>query len=90
MRGKAKISVSISQRLLDELDRSVSIGGRSEVVEAALAKWLRAKRKAAIDEEVERSYRSLSEEEMLEDRSWAEAGDAMVAESWEPYGRRSK
>ncbi len=90
MSTKAKISVSISKRLLDELDRRVSDRGRSEVIEAALEWWLRSKKKAGIDAEVERYYRSLTSAEEIEDRAWAETGDAMVAEPREPYRRRTR
>ncbi len=90
LKGKAKVSVTVGARLLEEVDRIAGDGGRSAIFEAALESWLRSRRKAALDDEVEQYYRALSAAEQLEDRSWAETGDAMGAESGDTYGRRSR
>ncbi len=86
MSSKAKVSVTVAARLLEEVDRLAGGGGRSAIFEAALESWLRSRRKAALDDDVERYYRALSGEELSEDRAWAEIGDAI----WDPYGRRSE
>jgi metal-responsive CopG/Arc/MetJ family transcriptional regulator len=83
MSSKAKISITVASGLLEEVDELAGIGGRSAIIEAALASWLRAQRKQRLESDIERYYRGLTAEEALEDRDWAETGDAMVAESWD-------
>lgn len=73
---KAKLSVTVDKPLLE---RAMRIGGkrsRSEIIESALAEWVRTRRRASIEGEVERYYSELDAEERAEDERWARHGDA--------------
>ncbi len=73
--GKIKVSVTIDERLLEEAERHAGEGSRSQIVESALAAWVRARRRRSLDEEIERYYLGLSEEERAEDEGWARIGE---------------
>jgi len=79
--AKAKVSVTIEERLLR---RALDLGRgktRSAVIEGALAQWVRSRRKQRLDDEVERYYAELSAAERDEDERWARMGDEAFRES---------
>ena len=83
MQGKKKVSVTVSEYLIEEVDRLAGNSSRSVVFEQALISWLRKHRQAGLDQAIERYYRSLSHEENKEDMAWAALGDETVRDGWE-------
>ena len=79
--AKTKISVTVEQALVAECDRQSRGGSRSEVVESALAAWLRERRRRSLEEEIERYYSSLSARERREDSRWAELAGRSLGHS---------
>ena len=82
MQTKKKVSVTVQGDLLEEVDRIAGTLSRSAVFEQALVSWLRQRRQANLDQSIERYYRTLSEEERLEDAQWTELSDETVRQSW--------
>lgn len=67
MQTKRKVSVTVPEDLLEEVDRLAGDLSRSAVFEQALVSWLRQHRQADLDQAIKRYYRSLSQEERAED-----------------------
>ncbi len=82
MQTKKKVSVTVQEDLLEEVDRIAGALSRSNVFEQALVWWLRQRRQADLDQAIERYYRTLNEEERVEDAEWAGLGDETVRERW--------
>ena len=80
--AKAKISVTVDQSLLDACDKLAPKASRSEIVQLALARWLRDRRRRVLEDEIERYYASLDEDERAEDARWADAGARALAKTW--------
>lgn len=80
---KAKISVTVDQDLLKDIDRLSGELSRSQVFERALAVWVRDRGQARLDAEIERYYRSQTNAERAEDHTWASSGDETVRKSWD-------
>lgn len=76
------MSVTVQEDLLEEVDRTAGTLSRSAVFEQALVSWLRERRQANLDQAIERYYRSLGEEEQVEDSEWSALGDDTVRERW--------
>jgi metal-responsive CopG/Arc/MetJ family transcriptional regulator len=83
MPSKAKVSVSLDRTLLREVDRLAGPMTRSQVFERALAAWVRRRGQAALDQAIERYYRSLSAADRREDEDWAALGDETVQRGWD-------
>ena len=79
---KAKVSVTVEDSLLRQVDRMARGASRSEVFEDALASWLRSRRRERLEEEIELYYRSLGAAEREEDAAWAELSGRLLGESW--------
>lgn len=79
---KTKMSVTVDGALLLKVEQMAGGANRSEVVESALAVWLRARRRQKLEEEVEQYYRSLEAGEAKEDADWAELSGRFLGESW--------
>jgi len=79
---KTKISVTVEESLIRECDRQARGASRSEVVGRALSGWLRDRRRRTLEEETEKYYRSLSDEERREDASWADQAGSSLGEAW--------
>jgi metal-responsive CopG/Arc/MetJ family transcriptional regulator len=79
---KTKVSVTVEGSLLQEVERMARGASRSEVVESALASWLRNRRRERLEEEIELYYRSLEPAEHEEDAAWAELSGRLLGESW--------
>jgi Arc/MetJ-type ribon-helix-helix transcriptional regulator len=77
--GKGKLSVTLDEELLRELDRAVGARARyrtrSAVVEDAVRIWLRAQRVA----EARAYYEDQTEDERAEELVWADAAGAAMA-----------
>ena len=82
MQTKKKVSVTVQEDLLEEVDRIAGTLSRSAVFEQALASWLRQRRQADLDQSIERYYRTLNEEERVEDAQWTQLSDETVRQSW--------
>jgi len=79
---KIKVSVRVEVSLLRQVEQLARGASRSEVVESALASWLRNRRRERLEEEIELYYRSLSAAEGEEDAAWAEFSGRLLCESW--------
>jgi len=79
---KTKISVTVEGALLLQVERMAGGASRSEVVESALASWLRNRRREKLEEEIELYYGSLAAAELEEDAGWAELSGRLLGESW--------
>ncbi|HKA37552.1 MAG TPA: hypothetical protein VKH43_12085 [Thermoanaerobaculia bacterium] len=79
---KTKISVTVEESLIRECDRQARGVSRSEVVERALAGWLRERRRRTLEEEVEKYYVSRSDDERAEDARWADLAGRSLGELW--------
>jgi len=79
---KTKISVTVERSLVRDCDRLSRRTSRSEVVERALAAWLRDHRRRELEEEIERYYSSLRPSERREDARWADMAGRSVAKTW--------
>ena len=72
--AKAKISVTIDRSLLDACDRLAPEATRSEIVQAALTRWMHDRHRRALEDEIAAYYGSLGDKERVEDARWAAAG----------------
>jgi metal-responsive CopG/Arc/MetJ family transcriptional regulator len=82
MQTKRKVSVTVPENLLAEVDRLAGTLSRSAVFDQALVSWLRQQRQADLDRAIERYYRSLKQDESAEDAEWAALGDETVRDRW--------
>jgi len=79
---KTKVSVTVEGSLLLQVEQMARGVSRSEVVERALASWLRNRRREKLEEEIEFYYCSLGAAEGEEDAIWAELSGRLLGESW--------
>jgi len=79
---KAKISVTVDRSVLRDCERVARGASRSEVVETALTRWLRDRRRQKLEDEIERYYLSRNATEQDEDSEWAELGGRLLGETW--------
>lgn len=79
---KTKISVTVEGSVLRQVDRLARGASRSQVVEDALAGWLRSRRRERLEQEIERYYLSLDAADREEDAGWADLSGRLVGETW--------
>jgi metal-responsive CopG/Arc/MetJ family transcriptional regulator len=79
---KTKISVTVDTALVERLDHLEIDATRSEIVEMALAQWLRDARRQALEEEIEKYYTGLTERDKEEDAEWAGLASSALGETW--------
>lgn len=79
---KAKLSVTVDAELLKKVDRVAGGSSRSEIVEKALSRWLRSRKRQELDSEIERYYAEMSAGEREEDSAWAELGRTALSDTW--------
>ena len=82
MQAKVKVSVTVAEGLLRQVDRIAGKMSRSAIFNEALVSWLRRRRQADLDQAIECYYRSLTESERAEDAAWAALGDETVQRRW--------
>ncbi|NOZ69895.1 MAG: ribbon-helix-helix protein, CopG family [Deferribacteres bacterium] len=84
-RRKAKLTVTISGDVLEEIDNIAREKGtpRSRIMEEALREWLLESRKKAIERDIEAYYLSLPEDEKKEDREWAKVAEESAKRTWD-------
>jgi Arc/MetJ-type ribon-helix-helix transcriptional regulator len=72
-RSKTQLSVTVSTRLVADVERGVRAGrfrSRSAAVESALQAWVRRQRAA----EIHAYYDEVTDDELAEDLAWAKLG----------------
>ena len=79
---KTKISVTVEGSVLEQVDRMARGASRSEIVENALATWLRSRRRESLEKAIEIYYLSLGAAGRDEDAEWAELSGSQARESW--------
>lgn len=79
---KTKISVTVEGSVLKQVDRMARGASRSEIVENALATWLRSRRRESLEKAIEIYYLSLGAADRDEDAEWAELSGSLARESW--------
>jgi metal-responsive CopG/Arc/MetJ family transcriptional regulator len=80
--SKAKLSVTVDSRLVEELDELAQDSSRSRVVEQALTSWLRERRRRRLEHEIERYYADMAPAEQAENAEWAELSAESLDRSW--------
>lgn len=76
-----KVTVTLPMELLEVVDRYVAEhrgATRSGLCARALRSWLQQLQ----EEEIERYYTAMSDEERAEDEAWADAAARSAAQSW--------
>jgi len=80
--AKTKVSVTIETSVLERVDRVSEGRSRSEIVERALKRWLTEKRRRELDEEIATYYSDRRQDELAEDRDWAELSASQIRKTW--------
>jgi metal-responsive CopG/Arc/MetJ family transcriptional regulator len=80
--GKTKISVTIDESVVKQVDRLAGDDSRSEIVERALRRWLVDSRRKHNEEAIAAYYADRSEEDRLEDEAWAAVGARHLESTW--------
>ena len=80
--SKAKLSVTVDARLVEELDALAQDSSRSRIVEQALTSWLRERRRRRLEDAIERYYSEMTPHERTEDAEWAELAKQSTGHSW--------
>ena len=84
--SRRKVTVTLSPDLVREIDAIVEDakgGSRSQLVEAALRRWLQDHARKALERQTEAYYRSLSAAERKEDRQWTRAAARSAKRLWD-------
>ena len=83
---KAKITVTLSNDLVRQIDRlldSPGVSSRSQLVEEAVRRWLRDQAQEELERQTEEYYLSLSEAERNEDRQWSKTAVRSAKHLWD-------
>ena len=83
---KEKVTVSIDPDLVHAVDQEVRahhVGSRSAVVEEALRLWQVEQQRRAIEQGTEAYYRSRSQKEQREDRTWTRLATRHARRLWD-------
>ena len=80
--GKTKISVTIDESVVKQVDRLAGDDSRSEIVEHALRRWLVDSRRKQNEDAIAAYYADRSEEDRLEDEEWAAVGARHLESTW--------
>jgi metal-responsive CopG/Arc/MetJ family transcriptional regulator len=80
--AKCKVSVTVDTKLIERVDQAAGESTRSQIVEEALAGWIRDRRRRQLETEIERYYAEMSHAERAEDASWAGQGLGSLAKTW--------
>ena len=79
---KCKVSVTVDTRLMAQLDQAAGESTRSQIVEEAIALWIRNRRRRKLEADTEKYYADMSLEERAEDADWAEQGLSSLSRTW--------
>ena len=80
--SKAKLSVTVDSRLVEQLDELAQDSSRSRIVEQALTSWLRDSRRRRLESAIERYYADMPPAERAEDAEWAGLAAETIDRSW--------
>ena len=80
--AKSRGSVKVDRVLPRSCDRITRGASRSQVFEKALERWLRDSQKQSLEQEIERYYSSMRQEEQAEDSAWASLASRSLGETW--------
>jgi hypothetical protein len=80
--AKTKLSVTVDTAVVRALSRASGKASRSEIVELALVRWLRDRKKQQLEDDIERYYKEMPAEERAEDGEWAEASYQSIGKTW--------
>ena len=83
---KAKITVTLSNDLVSQIDRLVDspgVSSRSQLVEEAVRRWLRDQAQKELEQQTEEYYLSLSKAEKNEDRQWSKIAVHSAKHLWD-------
>jgi metal-responsive CopG/Arc/MetJ family transcriptional regulator len=80
--AKCKVSVTVDTKLIERVDATAGTSSRSQIVEQALAFWIRSQRRRQLETDIERYYEDMSKEERAEDTAWAERGLRSLTKTW--------
>ena len=69
---KCKVSVTVDTKIMERLDEVAGESTRSQIVEEALALWIRNRRRMQLETDTEKYYADMSPAEHAEDADWAE------------------
>jgi metal-responsive CopG/Arc/MetJ family transcriptional regulator len=81
--AKCKVSVTVESKLMERVDEISGESTRSQIVEEALAFWIRNRRRRQLDMDTEKYYADMSADERAEDADWAERGLGGLGKTWD-------
>jgi metal-responsive CopG/Arc/MetJ family transcriptional regulator len=84
--AKIKITASLDTELVKAIDAYLTqsnIRSRSRLIENVLHNWYQQQKKREIENQTEKYYLSLSDEERKEDRAWTEIAAKSTKHLWE-------
>ena len=83
MGQKLKLSVTLDERIVSEVDRLAGARrNRSATIERLLRGVLRRRRREQLDQAIEAYYSARERDEVAEDEAWAALGDDTVRREW--------
>ena len=80
---KCKVSVTVDTKIMELLDEVAGESTRSQIVEEALALWIRNRRRRQLETDTEKYYADMSPAERAEDADWAEQGRGSISTTWD-------
>ena len=80
--GKTKISVTIDESVVRQVDRLAGGDSRSQVIERALKRWLVESRSKENEDAIAQYYADRSEEDRREDEEWAALSARHLESTW--------
>jgi metal-responsive CopG/Arc/MetJ family transcriptional regulator len=79
---KCKVSVTVDTKIMERLDEVAGESTRSQIVEEALALWIRNRRRRQLETDTEKYYADMSPAERAEDADWAEQALGSLSRTW--------
>ncbi len=80
---KCKVSVTVDTKIMERLDEVAGESTRSQIVEEALALWIRNRRRRQLETDTEKYYADMSPAERVEDEDWAEQALGSLSRTWD-------
>ena len=81
--AKCKVSVTVDTKLIEQVDQVAGEATRSQIVEEALAIWVRNRRRGRLERDIEKYYAEMPAAERAEDAAWAEQGLGNLGKTWD-------
>jgi len=73
--AKTKLSISLDETVVADLEHAAAGMNRSEAIELAVRAWLDQQARSRLDAATEAYYRDLTEADRAEDAAWVRLGD---------------